>query len=209
MLYVNCNDKCCQYYANNNQAVCQEVYALYSAHEEAESHMFFYLKSIDPPSNVIIRTADTDCLIITLACGLNYDYQIKVWMEVGTHTSNNIRYINIDEFHSHVGKSLCKSLPAYHAFTGSNYTALFTRRGKVKPFKTLEKSTEYQSAFIELKEDSEIKETTLQKIEEFVCVMYRKTKSTTVNDARLDMFLNKYKTNEDQRINAATMLLRR
>ena len=126
-------------------------------------------------------------------------------MEVGTHTSNNIRYINIDELHSHLGKSLCKSFPAYRAFTGLDYTASFTRRGKVKPFKILEKSTEYQSAFIELTGDSEIKETTLQKIEEFVCVMYGKKKSTTVNDARLDMFLNKFKTKEDQR----KMLLRR
>ena len=127
-------------------------------------------------------------------------------MEVGTHTSNNIRYINIDELHSHLGKSLCKSFPAYRAFTGLDYTASFTRRGKVKPFKILEKSTEYQSAFIELTGDSEIKETTLQKIEEFVCVMYGKKKSTTVNDARLDMFLNKFKTKEDQRKNAAKAL---
>ena len=82
-LYVNCNDKCYQYYANNNQVVCQEVNALCSTHEEADSHMFFHLKSIDPPSNVIIRTADTDCLITALACRLNYDNQIKAWMEVG------------------------------------------------------------------------------------------------------------------------------
>ena len=66
--------------------------------------------------------------------------------------------------------------------------------------------TEYQSVFIELTEDFEIKETTLQKIEEFVCVMYGKKKSTTVNDARLDMFLNKYKPKEDQIVNAAKTL---
>ena len=36
--------------------------------------------------------------------------------------------------------------------------------------------------------------------------MYRKKKSTTVNDVRLDMFLNKYKTKEDQIINAAETL---
>ena len=82
ILYVNCIDKCYQYYANNNQVVCQEVNALCSTHEEADSHMFFHLKSIDPPSNVITRTADTDCLIIALACRLNYDNQIKAWMEV-------------------------------------------------------------------------------------------------------------------------------
>ena len=119
--------------------------------------MFFDLKSIDPPLKVIIKTADTDCLIIGLACRLNYDNQIKVWIEGGTHTSNNICYINIDELYSHLGKILCKSLPAYHTFTGSDFTASFTRKGKVKPFKVLEKFTEYQSVFIELTEDSETK----------------------------------------------------
>ena len=36
--------------------------------------------------------------------------------------------------------------------------------------------------------------------------MSGKKKSNTVNDARIDMFLNKYKTKEDQRINAAKTL---
>ena len=91
---------------------------------------------------------------------MDYDNQIKWWMEVGAHTRNNIRYINIDELHSHLGHSLCKSLLAYHPFTGWDYTASYTRRGKVKPIKILEKATEYQSAFIELTEDSQIKGTT-------------------------------------------------
>ena len=119
--------------------------------------MFFDLKSIDPPLKVIIKTADTDCLIIGPSCRLNYDNQIKLWIEGGTHTSKNICCINIDELYSHLGKILCKSLPAYHTFTGSDFTASFTRKGKVKPFKVLEKFTEYQSVFTELTEDSETK----------------------------------------------------
>ena len=66
--------------------------------------------------------------------------------------------------------------------------------------------TEYQSVFTELTGDSETKETTLQNLEEFVYVMHGKKKSTTVNNTRLDMFLNKYKTKEDQRINSAETL---
>ena len=37
-------------------------------------------------------------------------------------------------------------------------------------------------------------------------MMYGKKKSTTVNDAKLDMFLNKYKTKKDQIANAAKTL---
>ena len=77
-----------------------------------------------------------------------------------------------------------------------DYIASFTRKGKVKSFKALEKLTEYQSAF----------QTTLRKMEEFVCAMYGKKKSTTVNDTRLYIFLNKNKTKEDQVMNAAETL---
>ena len=66
---------------------------------------------------------------------------------------------------------ICKALPIYHALTGSDYTASFSRRVKVKPLKILEKLTEYQSAFIALVEDAEIKEATLNKIEGFVCTI--------------------------------------
>ena len=170
-LYVNCNDICYKFYTCSDSVICDEVPELYCTHEEADSRMFFHLGSIQSPSNVIIRTAGTDCLIIALACRLNYDTHIKVWIEVGTYSKNNQRYISIDDLHSHLGPDLCKALPTYHALTGSDYTASFSRRGKVKPLKILEKSTEYQSAFIALAEDSEIKETTLNKIEGFVCTI--------------------------------------
>ena len=85
--------------------------------------------------------------------------------------------ISVNELHSHLCKSLCKSLPAYPAFHWIEYAASFTRRGKVKPFKISEKSTEYQSKFIELIEDSEIYEANLHKIEKFVCAIYGKKKN--------------------------------
>jgi hypothetical protein len=103
-------------------------------------------------------------------------------------------------------EKLCKSLPAYHAFTGSDYTASFSRRGKVKPIKVLESSTEFQTAFIALAEDPDIKEITFRKIEEFVCCVYGMKKSGSVNAARLDMFANKYKTKKNQRISAVEKL---
>lgn len=41
-----------------------EVLELFSTHEEADSRMLFHLTSVPDNSNVVIRTADTDCLVI-------------------------------------------------------------------------------------------------------------------------------------------------
>ena len=41
---------------------------LYSTHEEVDSEIIFHVTSIEENSNVVIRTADTDVLIIALGC---------------------------------------------------------------------------------------------------------------------------------------------
>ena len=45
-----------------------------------------YFKSNLPPLCAITKTVDTFGLIIVLACKLNYNKQIIVWMEAGPHT---------------------------------------------------------------------------------------------------------------------------
>ena len=41
---------------------------LCSTHEEVDSEIIFHVTSIEENSNVVIRTADTDVLIIALGC---------------------------------------------------------------------------------------------------------------------------------------------
>ena len=50
--------------------------------------MLFYLKSVDPLLNVVIGSAHTGCLVIALACTLNYDKHIKKYMAVRRHKRN-------------------------------------------------------------------------------------------------------------------------
>ena len=42
---------------------------------------------------------------------------------------------------------MCDALPGFHAFTGSDYTAAFNNKGKIKPFKIMEGNEEFQNAF--------------------------------------------------------------
>ena len=52
--------------------------SLYSTHEEADSSMIFHLNSVINPPNVVIRTSDTDVLVIALGCMGSVSSDIKV-----------------------------------------------------------------------------------------------------------------------------------
>ena len=90
------------------------------------------------------------CLIIILGCKHLYDPRLKIWLEVGKDSRNNQRYINIQQLHENLGEKLCRTLPAYHALTGCDYTASFNRKGKIKPLKVLQKNETAMDAFIEI-----------------------------------------------------------
>ena len=59
----------------------------------------------------------------------------------------NRRFINVTSIQRSIGSAMCHALPAFHAFTGSDYTSAFVRKGKVRPFATLQKNIEAQKAF--------------------------------------------------------------
>ena len=151
-----------------------------------------HISTIQTPSNVVVRTADTDCLIITLGCTSRIDDEIKILLEVGTNSKNTLRYISIDDLYLELGETLCKTLPAYHELTGSDYTSSFSRKGKIKPLKIIENSPKFQSALISLAEEHTIGEDTKKDIQEFICHIYGMKKLSCMNQARLQMFLNKY-----------------
>ena len=67
-----------------------------------------------------------------------------VWLEVGILSLNNLRYISVNQLFEKLGEKLCMALPGYNAFTRSDYTASFNRKGKVKPFELLEKNENLQ-----------------------------------------------------------------
>ena len=52
--------------------------SLYSTHGEADSRMMFHLNPVINSSNVVIRTSDTDVLVIALGCMGSMSSDIKV-----------------------------------------------------------------------------------------------------------------------------------
>ena len=134
-------DSCYKFEPQNDKVLCTEQ-VNYCNHEKADSRMFYHLSLVANPSNVVMRKNDTESLVIVMGCKQFYNTSLKLWLEVGTQSKNTIRYISIDQTCEKFGSSLCYALPAFHVFTGCDYTASFKMKGKVAPFNLLEKSTE-------------------------------------------------------------------
>ena len=66
---------------------------------------------------------------------------------VGTQSRNNLRFVSDDSIYSNLGKNFCEALPTYHAFTGSDFTAHFSGKGKIQSLKKLEKDVQAQMVF--------------------------------------------------------------
>ena len=199
-LFVNSGDKCFAFKSINKAMIKSEVEDLDSTNEEADSRMIFHAKTISPPANIAIRTVDTDILIIALGSMHLFDPNIKLWMETGLYSKNTLRYININEIYQSIGSKVSKALPALHAFTGCDYTSSFSRKGKIRPLKMLEKNVKLQDTFAGLGCREVVSEDTATEIEGFVCTLYGLKRMKSVDEAIFELFQKKYKTSEEQTI---------
>ena len=154
--------------------------------------MIYHLTILEENSKVIIRTSDTDVLVIALGCLEHIPESINLWLEVGLYAKNSLRYIDVRKLFNKLGKDFCRALPAFHVFAGSDYTAVFSRKGKIRPVKTLEKDKTAQTVFGDMGFSDDIQEEEFKVIEKFTCTQCRKPKFNSVIEVRLELFLKKY-----------------
>ena len=116
------------------------------------SRMLFHAKLINSPNTLVKRTADTDILVITLG-HISKPFQgLKSWLRVGLTANNTLRYINMNKRNQSLRYRLCCVLADYQAFAGCEFTASFSRKGKVNPLKKLRKNAMAIRIFCELRE---------------------------------------------------------
>lgn len=96
---------------------------------------------------MVIRTSDTDVLVVALGNIDKIKSGVKVFLELGLASKNTLRFVEVISLSQKLGPRLCKSLPGFHAFTGCDYTPSFAYKGKVKPFAILQKNIDAQNAF--------------------------------------------------------------
>jgi len=162
---------------------------LQGSHEEADTLLAFHASCIR--GNVVVRASDTDVLIILLGM-LGRDLlserargYSRILMDCGS--GNTRRHIDVTQIARALEskqKGLAAAIPGLHAFTGSDFTTAFYRKGKVKALEVLEKDTEGSliKFFANL---SRKDEPDLKAAEEFVCSLYSaKGAVKDVNEAR-------------------------
>ena len=150
-------------------------------HEEADTKMPFHVEHLAAPKNVVVRTVDTDVLIIALANLEKLPAGINVWLEMGHYTNNTPRYVYVNKLHQALGNSLCVALPGLQTFTGSDYTVSFYCKWKIWSQKLLERGEDVKEVFSALKgpllSEGEI-QTTFKTIKKFTCAKYDRQKFT-------------------------------
>lgn len=192
-LYVNCDDICYKFYSIDGLVHREIDDNLFCAHEEADSRIVYHLSKMPSNSQVIIKTSDTDVLIIILGNIHNLPENLSMWLEVGVQSKNTLRLINVNTIARSLGVDLCKALPGFHSFTGCDYTSAFSRKGKIRPFNLLEQDTNAQKAFGSLGFDAILTDEQVTIIERFLCKIYSRKHISDINEVRFDIFMNCYK----------------
>lgn len=168
---------------------------LRSKHEEADTRIVFHANYIgthcpgDLPT-LVVQSCDADVFVLLLY-HQNY-VNAKFWMDTGTSSKNTRRMINVVELAQVLISPVCSALPAFHAFTGSDYTTAFLRKAKARPYNFMIKNPKYLSAFTELGTSESVEPEVLAIIEDYVCSMHGVHGETDVNITRFRLFKKLY-----------------
>ena len=118
-------------------------------HPEADTRICLHAKAIDDvgnANNIVTRASDTDIVVIMLFHA--WKFSATLLMDTGTANGKNRRYVNLSVIAVSIGSKMCQALPAYQAFTGTDYTSAIIRKGKVRPFRRLESNSDARDALI-------------------------------------------------------------
>ena len=202
-LYFALHDQCHRYTVLNGSVVREPVQQLRCKHEEADTRVIFHVNNVlreNLETQVVVRANDTDILVLLVYHMSRFTTNPKVWMDAGTSSSNTRRLIDIASIIGVMEPPIIEALPAIHAFTGTDFTASFLNKGKIRPLELMSKSQEYTACFADLGNGSTIRDCDIESspMENFVCAMYGKPKLTHVNEARYATFQLNYAPRNDK-----------
>ncbi|KAI9565074.1 hypothetical protein GHT06_008824 [Daphnia sinensis] len=109
-LYMTEGSTCYCYKLVDGKILKSTEGSMSSSHEEADTKIIAHLATIPPPANVVIRTSDTDVLVIALANNENIRRGVQTYLEVGLSSNNSLRFINVTKLAVKLGPLLCKAL---------------------------------------------------------------------------------------------------
>lgn len=191
--YFALEEVCYKYQVENNEIRRQPVEKLNCSHQEADTRIIFHAQFVtdtNTNSKIVVRSSDTDVFVLLIHFARTL--YGNIWMDVGSSSMNTRRLINITNLSMVLGPQVCSALPAFHIFTGSDYTAGFMRKGKLRPYDLMVKNQQFLDAFSRIGCSDSVDQEVYSVIEKFVCSIYGQAKHHDVNVARFAMFTNMY-----------------
>ncbi|XP_061721794.1 uncharacterized protein LOC133528424 isoform X2 [Cydia pomonella] len=159
-------------------------------HEEADTRVMLHLADavLKGHSKVMLRTVDTDVVVLAISCVPKLEGLEELWVHIGT--GRNHQYLACHTISSCLGPERTHVLPLFHSFTGCDTTSSFNGRGKKTAFEAWKAYPNVTRGFEALyrgeydRADPEI--------QKFVITMYdRSCPSETVNECRKNLFTKK------------------
>ena len=194
-IFVVCEETCLLLTSSEGKHTeATDVVELRSSQEEADTRIVLHCKhmavELSPDSTLVVRSPDTDVFILLLKFG--QDILNPLLFDTGV--GNKRHLLDVHKIISEVGEDICGVLPALHAYSGCDTTSAFVRKGKLAPLKTLLKHKDFIDVFLELGSSDDLKDTTLVKLEEFTCLLYKKRLASDddIHKLRYNQFMKKF-----------------
>ena len=200
VIFLALGKVCYEYSVVNGEIQCHDVQDYHCQHEEADTRNIFHMNKIleqDPTQRVVVRCNDTDILVLLLDHCSRFPQTRQVWMDAGLSGKNTRRYIGTRQLMQDMDSETVDALPGIHALTGSDYTAAFMGKGKIRPFKLMINTPRYRISIGKLGDENLVSEDLMKDIESFVCALYGYPKEVNVDNVRYLMFQQKYAPKAD------------
>ena len=167
------------------QVKFSELPQLCSNQEETDTRVVLYLHHTVNLGykNAVVRTPDTDVLVILLY----HAHTITLTIYLDSGSGKHRKVINLSNLAGSLGESYCETLLGFSVFTEEDCNSSFKWKGKVAPLKRLEENPRIHKCFRQLGDDQNVNADVLKEVEKFTCLMYVQSRETSVDGARVKL----------------------
>jgi len=140
---------------------------------------------------LLIRTVDTDVVVLAIAVMQELGRQVKLYIAFGT--GKYFRYIAAHEIAHSLGPQKTKALPMFHALTDCDTVSSFVGHGKRTAWSTWNPLPQLTDALLQLScMPSDIPVEAMLVIERFIILLYDRTSvCSDINKARQKLFVKR------------------
>ncbi len=148
--------------------------------EEADSRMMLHAAhaAYNGHKKILIRTVDTDVVVLAVALARTLEEEAEVWVSFGTGKA--YRFLAAHEMARALGPEKAQALPMFHALTGCDTVSCFAGHGKRTAWAVWTALPQLTQTLTDLSTAPDhIDEDAMHTIERFVILLYDRTSTAT------------------------------